>query len=209
MCPLCFSKQVRDFATVDDKQYRRCEVCHLTFMSSEYYLDEDAELARYQLHENSPDDLRYREFLSRLSTHLTPKLPAAAEGLDFGSGPGPTLSVMLEEQGFRVNLYDPFFAPSTDALQSHIRFHHVHGDGGTLLSTGKGVSATGRIAAKRGLARHHDRDVRIGCGFRRWRYHREPTHVCFYKRETMIWIADQHTWKVEFPQKNVTLFQKA
>ena len=66
MCPLCFSEHVRNFAVVDDKKYWRCGVCQLTFLSSEHHLDEDAELARYQLHENSPDDARYREFLSRL-----------------------------------------------------------------------------------------------------------------------------------------------
>ena len=60
----------------------------------------------------APMIARYREFLSRLEhPPNVPKLPAAAEGLDFGSGPGPTLSVMLEEQGYRMSLYDPFFAP--------------------------------------------------------------------------------------------------
>ena len=165
MCPLCFSKQVRDFATVDDKQYRRCDVCQLTYLSSQHYLDKDAELVRYQLHENSPDAPRYRGFLSRLSTHLVPKLPTAAEGLDFGSGPGPTLSVMLEEQGFRMNLYDPFFAPSTDALERTYDFITCTETVEHFYQPGKGVSATGRIAAKRGLARHHDRDVGNGGGF--------------------------------------------
>ena len=44
--------------------------------------------------------------------------------------------------------------------------------------------------------------------FARWWYHREPTHVCFYTRETMVWIAERYGWRVEFPRKNVTLFQK-
>ena len=208
MCPLCFSKQVRDFATVDDKQYRRCEVCHLTFMSSEYYLDEDAELARYQLHENSPDDLRYREFLSRLSTHLTPKLPAAAEGLDFGSGPGPTLSVMLEEQGFRVNLYDPFFAPSTDALNRTYDFITCTETVEHFYQPGKEFRRLDGLLRSGGWLGIMTEMLEPEVDFTRWRYHREPTHVCFYKRETMNWIAERHTWKVEFPQKNVTLFQK-
>jgi 16S rRNA G1207 methylase RsmC len=29
--------------------------------------------------------------------------------LDFGCGPGPTLSILLAEQGQQVDLYDPFY----------------------------------------------------------------------------------------------------
>ena len=96
-CPLCRSEPIREFSVVDCKTYWRCDVCHLTFLSSESYLSSEDELARYLLHENSPEDQHYREFLSRLTDHLIPKLKRGAHGLDFGSGPGPTLSVMLQE----------------------------------------------------------------------------------------------------------------
>ena len=108
-CPLCRSEPIRQLAVVDSKAYWRCDVCHLTFLSSESYLSPEDELARYLLHENSPEDCRYRQFLSRLTDHLIPKLPQGAKGLDFGSGPGPTLSVMLAEAGFFMDLYDPYF----------------------------------------------------------------------------------------------------
>jgi len=48
---------------------------------------------------NSPDDPRYRAFLSRLFIPLNERIAPESCGLDFGSGPGPTLSVMFEEQG--------------------------------------------------------------------------------------------------------------
>ena len=105
-CPLCHSEPIRQLAVVDSKTYWRCDVCHLTFLSSESYLSPEDELARYLLHENSPEDCRYREFLSRLTDHLIPKLLPGGKGLDFGSGPGPTLSVMLEEAGFPMDIYD-------------------------------------------------------------------------------------------------------
>ena len=116
-CPLCDSEPIREFSVVDSKTYWRCDVCHMTFLSSESYLSPEDELARYLLHENSPEDCRYREFLGRLTAHLIPKLQPGAKGLDFGSGPGPTLSVMLEEMGFFVDLYDPYFAPNTAPLE--------------------------------------------------------------------------------------------
>ena len=41
-----------------------------------------------------------------------------------------------------------------------------------------------------------------------WWYIRDPTHICFCKRETMDWIANHFSWDVEYPGKNITLFHK-
>ena len=209
MCPLCLSEPPRHFATIDDKRYWRCDVCHLTSLSSEHHLDKNAELARYQLHENDPADPRYRKFLSGLSDYIVPKLPSGAEGLDYGSGPGPTLSVMLEEQGFQMNIYDSCFASNAAVLertydfitctetvehfyQPEMEFHRFN----ALLRHGGWLGVMTEM-------------LELDEDFPGWWYHREPTHVCFYKRETMSWIAKRYNWKVEFPQKNVILFQKA
>ena len=208
VCSLCRSEQIREFAIVDSKTYWRCDVCHLTFLSSESYLSPEEELARYLLHENSPEDCHYREFLSRLTDHLIPKLEPGAKGLDFGSGPGPTLSVMLEEAGFLMDIYDPYFAPDTAPLERTYDFitctetveHFYHPAKefyqlDTLLLPGGWLGIMTEMLAS-------DED------FANWWYHREPTHVCFYKRETMAWIATQYGWRVENPRKNVTLFYK-
>ncbi|MDP6959818.1 MAG: class I SAM-dependent methyltransferase, partial [Planctomycetota bacterium] len=48
---------------------------------------------------------------------MQPLLPSQAKGLDFGSGPGPTLSLLMEESGYEVTLFDPFFAPDRSVLQ--------------------------------------------------------------------------------------------
>jgi len=45
--------------------------------------------------------------------------------------------------------------------------------------------------------------------FKEWWYHRDATHVCFYRQETMEWIARRFGWRVVFPLKNVILFQKS
>ena len=55
-CSLCGSDPIQQFAVVNSKTYWRCDVCHLTFLSPESYLSPEDELARYLLHENSPED---------------------------------------------------------------------------------------------------------------------------------------------------------
>jgi hypothetical protein len=41
-----------------------------------------------------------------------------------------------------------------------------------------------------------------------WRYARDPTHACFYRPETMRWIAGRHGWRLESPRRGVALFAK-
>lgn len=207
-CPLCFSKPIRQFAIIDSNTYWRCDVCHLTFLSSESYLSPEDELARYLLHENSPEDCRYREFLSRLTDHLIPKLQPGAKGLDFGSGPGPTLSVMLEEAGFFMDIYDPYFAADTAPLEREYDFitctetvEHFHRPATEFHRFDQMLRYGGWLGIMTEMLESDD-------VFANWWYHREPTHVCFYKQKTMAWIATRYSWRVEHPRKNVTLFYK-
>ena len=107
---------MRPLATVTGRDYHACDRCGLAFMSPAHFPSADEERRHYGTHHNDPADARYRAFLSRVADPLVPRLRPGAEGLDYGSGPGPTLSVMLREQGFAVRDYDPFFAPGADAL---------------------------------------------------------------------------------------------
>lgn len=208
ICPLCESERIRQLVVVDSKIYWRCDVCHLTFLSSDAYLSPADELARYLLHENSPEDCRYRDFLSRLTNYLIPKLKPGAKGLDFGSGPGPTLSVMLEEVGFAMDIYDPYFAPDAAPLGRTYDFitctetvEHFRHPAEEFHRFDQMLRHSGWLGIMTEMLESDE-------GFANWWYHTEPTHVCFYKQETMAWIAARYDWKVEFPRKNVTLFYK-
>ncbi|NIO11952.1 MAG: methyltransferase domain-containing protein, partial [Deltaproteobacteria bacterium] len=44
--------------------------------------------------------------------------------------------------------------------------------------------------------------------FSNWYYKNDPTHVCFYSRETFKWLASHWETDVEFPDNDVILFQK-
>lgn len=208
-CPLCHSEPIRQLAVIDSKTYWRCDMCYLTFLSSESYLCPDDERARYLLHENSPEDCRYRQFLSRLTDRLIPKLQPGAKGLDFGSGPGPTLSVMLEEAGFIMDIYDPYFAPDTTPLERTYDFITCTETVEHFYYPAKEFHRFDRLLRRGGWLGVMTEMLESDGEFGDWWYHREPTHVCFYKQETMAWIATQYRWRVEYPRKNVTLFCKS
>ncbi len=109
ICPLCTNNDINLFFEDKRRVYLQCSCCKLVFVPKEYWLSREEEKAIYDLHENNPQDQGYRRFLSRLTVPLLELLESHMQGLDFGCGPGPTLSVMLEERGLQVDNYDTFY----------------------------------------------------------------------------------------------------
>ncbi|HSM04200.1 MAG TPA: hypothetical protein VK858_06250, partial [Longimicrobiales bacterium] len=107
-CPLCGSRRVPPFATQGVRRFLRCGRCDLIFLDPAQRLGPGEERARYETHRNDPRDPDYRTFLDRLLVPLLERLAPGARGLDYGSGPGPTLSRMLTEAGHPTVDYDPF-----------------------------------------------------------------------------------------------------
>ncbi|MEN8199541.1 MAG: methyltransferase domain-containing protein, partial [Thermodesulfobacteriota bacterium] len=123
VCPLC-GEEIGNhpFHRDRNRDYYRCTCCGLTHVPPRYHLSPSEERQEYEKHQNSSDDEGYRRFLSRLFVPLNNRLRPTSKGLDFGSGPGPTLSVMFEEAGHRMQLFDPFFADNRELLAREYDF---------------------------------------------------------------------------------------
>jgi hypothetical protein len=208
ICPLCQQDNSFFFARVNERTYWSCRECYLVFLSPEQRLPSDMELDRYLQHNNRPDDPQYRKFLSRLLKPLTPNLTEGARGLDYGAGPGPTLSVMLEEQGFPTNIYDPFFAPDLAVLTQVYDFitcteaaEHFFNPADEFARLDSMLKPCGWLGIMTEMLTSNHR-------FEDWWYHRDPTHVSFYRQETMWWLAHTLNWELTLPLWNVALFQK-
>lgn len=206
-CPLCrLASPTRFFE--DTRTYFLCNRCELVFLASHQRPTRDAEKAHYQLHENSPDDVAYRRFLGRLLAPLARRLPPASTGLDFGCGPGPTASVMLEELGHSMSIYDPFFHPDRSCLEFNYDFitatevlEHLHHPGPTLDFLWKHLRPGGLFGVMTKRRAEPER-------FATWHYRYDPTHVCFFAEQTLRWLAARWEAKVSFPESDVTIFEK-
>ena len=115
-CPLCGGPEAASFFERDDprygpRRYARCPACALVFLDPALRLGPEHERARYATHRNHPGDAGYVAFLARLTDPLCARLRPGWRGLDFGCGPGPTLSTMLAERGYPTADYDPLFFP--------------------------------------------------------------------------------------------------
>lgn len=207
-CPLCGGHDSEPFHRDQRRAYLRCGRCALVFVPPAYYLDRAAELAEYQRHENDPADPGYRRFLSRLAEPLLVRVAAGARGLDFGCGPGPALAQMLAEAGCEVSLYDSFFHPDPGALAGTYDFitatevvEHLHQPGQELARLWSLLRPGGWLAVMTKLVLDAD-------AFARWHYKNDPTHVCFFSRESWHWWAAQQQCEPGFHGADVILVQK-
>lgn len=207
-CPLCQATSVEEYWSDIRRDYYQCNLCRLVFVPSWQHLSREQEKAHYDLHQNSPDDDRYRQFLSRLANPLMVDLEAGAKGLDFGSGPGPTLSVMLEEAGFSVNIYDIFYANNASVLQLEYSFitatevvEHLALPGEVLECLWSKIKPGGYLGLMTKLVTNKD-------AFSRWHYKNDQTHICFFSRETFDYLCNRWSVIAEYPENDVILIRK-
>lgn len=207
-CPLCGGLQTTPFHRDRRREYHRCRVCALVFVPPGYYISRDAEKAEYDRHQNLPHDPGYRQFLSRLCLPLQARLVPGSQGLDFGSGPGPTLAVMLTEAGHEVTLYDPFYADHPAVLARQYDFitasevvEHLHQPGFEL-------DRLYRLLRPGGLLGLMTKQVIDRAKFAGWHYINDPTHVCFFSRATFTWLAQRWGARLDFIAPDVIIIRK-
>jgi hypothetical protein len=213
ICPLCKKIQSANYSSDKNRDYLQCNHCLLIYVAEECYLTPSEEKAQYDFHINSPDDQRYRQFLSRLFIPLCARLPKQGSGLDFGCGPGPTLSVMFEEAGFHMSIYDLFYVNNTSVFESNYQFisatevfEHLKDPGQEINRLLSRIIPGGYLAVMTKLVeqpkqKNNDR-------FKNWHYKNDLTHICFYSQETFLWIAEKYQLKVEFIASDVIIMQK-
>jgi 2-polyprenyl-3-methyl-5-hydroxy-6-metoxy-1,4-benzoquinol methylase len=207
-CPLCLNPEPRSFQRVEEIDYHRCDRCHLTWMSPTHLPSRKEERRQYDLHENDPDDPGYRRFLSRLTDPLMAGLAPGSEGLDFGCGPGPALAAMMSEAGHPTRAWDPLYFPAPELLERDYDFvtctevvEHLHRPAREFALLQRLLRPGGHLAVMTSWLTDDE-------AFAQWHYRRDPTHVCFYRVETLEWIARHFGWQLELPAKNVAIYRK-
>jgi SAM-dependent methyltransferase len=206
-CTLCDSPPPPTTRMAFARHFLDCPNCGLVRAVPDDLPSPEVERARYATHENDPADARYRAFLDRLAIPLGEHLPLGARGLDFGCGPGPTLSRMLTERGWPTAEWDPFFAPDRTLLEERWDFvtcsevlEHLHHPRRTLEQISALLRSRGWLGV---MTEVFDDQV----DFATWWYVRDPTHVAFYRPGTLAWIAEHFGWSLERPARNVALYR--
>jgi uncharacterized C2H2 Zn-finger protein len=186
-----------------------CPNCGLVFKNPLLHLNHVEDFKRYSSHQNDEKDQRYLDFLNKLVTPLLPFLPNQFCALDFGCGPGPALSLILEGHGGVVRNYDPLFFPNTDILNLEFdvvtssevveHFKNPKYDWEQLIA---------RVKSK-GLLGIMTQFINPEINYISWWYKNDPTHVVFYQEKTLHYLAKTYHLEILFnDKKSVVIFRK-
>jgi SAM-dependent methyltransferase len=207
-CPLCRGEHIDPFHEDDNRIYLNCLNCGLVFVPRCDWPSDEAEKATYDLHENDPLDPRYRRFLSRFVSPLVERLKPNQKGLDFGCGPGPTLSILLEAHGHRVDLYDPIYHNDARVFDNTYDFicatevvEHLRDPRVEFAALFKMLKPGGWLGIMTKLVKDKQ-------AFRHWHYIRDMTHICFYSTGTFEDLAQRFDARLEIVANDVILLKK-
>jgi hypothetical protein len=207
-CPLCSGHSVAAYHSDKRRDYLQCSLCELVFVPFHQQLSRQDEKAIYDQHQNSAYDQGYREFLRRLTNPLLDQLKESSQGLDFGCGPGPTLSVMLEEQGHTMALFDLYYANDPAVLDRQYDFitsteviEHLAQPGAELQRLWNLLVTGGHLGLMTKQVRNRD-------AFANWHYKNDLTHISFFSEQTFVYLGQQWGSTPEFIGADVIIFRK-
>lgn len=208
-CPLCLSKShtLESVQGPDKREYRRCSNCKLIYTATKHQLSKAQEKKRYELHKNGIENAGYVKFLNKAIEPALPYFNNGMKGLDFGCGPVPTLSKILEKIGFTCDEYDPIFFPEVlkepyDFIFATECFEHFFLPAKELQQIKQLLTSDGYLIIM--TERYNDIPQ-----FKSWYYAKDPTHVSFFHKQSFDFICKKYGFKLLFSDsKSVVILQK-
>lgn len=209
ICPLCTKHAgLEEIQGPDARLYNHCEKCHLIFIDTCFQPTKIEEEKRYLQHNNGIQHKGYVTFLNKAINPAIDFLKPGMRGLDYGCGPVPTLSRLLEQKGFTCDDYDPIFFPEMDQDKQYDFifatecFEHFFFPAKELQKIRKLLKEDGILVIMT------EQWQNLG-KFKTWYYAKDLTHVSFYHQRTFNFIAKKSGMNTLFTDNNsVIIFQK-
>ncbi|QOP41521.1 class I SAM-dependent methyltransferase [Sulfurimonas marina] len=202
-CRLCGTQA--QFFHQDKQKYFRCPTCKAIFTEQEDLPNESSEKERYELHDTEIDE-GYKKFVSPITSHVIKEFSKEDKGLDFGSGRSRVISKVLEEHGFSIESYDPFFSNKPQLLEQKYHYitsceviEHFYEPGKEFERIKSMLQEGGKLYLMTEL--YND-----SIDFASWYYKNDPTHVFFYTKETFEWIKQHYKFSKLIIEKRLIVF---
>src|SRR6056297_2060745 len=185
-CPLCGAEGEIFYRN----KFFKCPVCQGIFMDKDRLPTPAEEKKRYETHNNDITDPRYRNFVSPITSSIFEYHSPADKGLDFGAGTGPVISAVLQENGYNITPYDPFFENKPELLTDAYDYivccevaEHFHDPAQEFLGLKKLLKKDGHLYIMTELYKEN-------IDFENWHYKDDPTHVFIYQEKTFHYIKE-------------------
>ena len=208
ICTVCKNNKIVTFAEIDNLLYWKCQVCEAILLDSKHFITSKSEKKHYLKHNNNIDDIGYKDFLLRLINPIRNKIFTDDIGLDYGCGYAPALAHILRQDGYKVELYDPFFFPNKSVFLRKFDFITCTEVIEHFFNPYKEFEKIDNMLPKNSFLAIMTTFIPKDNLFESWYYRRDPTHVVFYNKKTFEIIASERNWVTEYPEKNVVIFKK-
>jgi hypothetical protein len=187
--------------------YFFCNTCYIIFVHPDFRLSREAEKVRYVFHNNSIEQPGYVAFLNRIIEPTLQFLNPEMIGLDYGCGPAPTLSRLLNRKGITCYNYDPLFGfehphKHYDFIFATECMEHFFNPLQELQNINSLLNYNGFLSIMTERWSSIEQ-------FEKWYYKNDPTHVCFFHQNTFEYLSD--TMKLEILHQDdtrVIIFKK-
>lgn len=206
-CLLC-SGNIKIFYKEENKQYYQCETCSSIMLEPKHYLTSEEEKARYKTHNNDVSDIRYQSFVSPIVDAVKEAYNNSHLGLDFGAGTGPVITKMLEDAGYKLNLYDPYFHNYQENLDKNYDYivccevmEHFYSPYQEFKQMSEMLNENGSLFCMTSI---YDESI----NFETWHYKRDDTHVFFYHKKALDWIRDHFDFSEVTSKDKFIAFKK-
>ncbi len=186
-CILC-SSEAKPFFETKTRDYYQCKNCSSILMDPDDYISAGEEKERYLKHNNDVNDPGYQRFVSPIVNEVLRRQSAYDSGLDYGAGTGPVIAKLLEDNGYQIETYDPFFNGNKEALRKTYDYivccevvEHFHNP----VEEFEGLK---NILKKGGILYCMTQLYDSTINFKTWNYKDDETHFIIYHKDAMEWI---------------------
>ena len=206
VCPLCENHAEKFYE--DTQRYYRCPKCDGIFVHREDLPKEDAEKERYELHDDDTQDAGYRKFVSPITSNIVKDFSKEDKGLDFGSGRSEIISVVLREQGYNIQNYDPYFANNPQLLTQQYDYissceviEHFYKPQKEFARLREMLREGGKLYLMTDI---YDEKI----DFASWYYKNDPTHVFIYTPQTFEYIKKAYKFQTLYRERRLIILTK-
>lgn len=207
-CKVCRNECKRFYEKRIKSDFHYCASCQFFFKDEVQLVDESEELRLYSQHNNSLDNSGYVAMFEDFLDKTLSRCDGVKEVLDFGSGPTPVLSYLMQDRGYSVDIYDKFFAPTKvyenriyDAITSTEVIEHIKEPLEVMHFFHKHLKEGGYLCL---MTNFHQNSIEAFCT---WWYCLDRTHISFFNPHTFEVLAKKVGFRVLYydSKKNILL----
>lgn len=186
----------------------KCLQCGFVYRDFKEDLPLEEEGRRYLTHENHVESEGYQNFLRPVVNEILKYQNITDSGLDYGSGPSSVIQYLLNQQGYQMQVWDPFFHPEREVLNKRYDFisctevvEHFRNPLKEFNMLNDLLKPKGRLYIKTAWT---DKVL----DFEKWHYHRDPTHLGFFNYQSFLWLSQQCNFHWIVQSESCSVFEK-